>query len=105
MPTLDLAVYAGLLVIGLFALCATVLVLMRDKAYEPWHAAARWVWCPRYERWAWVEFTERVQTGLAIRRVRHCPLRHEGKRCGDGCAFDPAGTLRLQPEHRADRRA
>lgn len=105
MPTLNLAAYVGLLVVGLLGLCVTALVLMRDKAHEPWHVATHLVWCPRYERRARVEFTERVQTGMATRRVLHCSLRHEGERCGDGCAFEPVDTLRLEPAHRADRRA
>ena len=104
MPTLDLAAYAGVLVIGFWALCVTALVLMRDKAHEPWHAATHWVWCPRDERCARVEFRERVQTGLATRRVLHCPLRHEGERCGEGCAFEPVDTLSLEPERGADQR-
>ncbi len=68
MPTLDLAAYVGLLVVGLLGLCVTALVLLRDKAHDPWHVATHWVWCPRYERCARVEFTQRPSLPMRVRQ-------------------------------------
>jgi len=49
------------------------------------HPVTRSVWCARHKRRVMVEFTERVQTGMMLRRVRHCPVRRQGERCGEGC--------------------
>jgi len=41
MSTLDLAAQAGLMMVGLSALCLTVLVLIRKRSPEPARAAHR----------------------------------------------------------------
>ena len=87
MPTIDVAAYTGVFVIVLWAVVFGLLVYLRDPAHVAPHAVSRVVWCPQHERQVLVEFTERVQTGLAVRRVRHCPLRGPGERCGERCAW------------------
>jgi len=91
MATLDLASYAAVLVTFLLGVCIAILFFfMRDREHAPLHAVRRLVWCPRHERTAMVEFNERIQTGLALRTVRHCPLRRPGELCGEGCAWESA---------------
>jgi hypothetical protein len=85
---IDWSAYAGLLVAALLGLCVAVLVSMRDRTHAPPHIVHRRVRCPQHGRTAMVEFTERVQTGVALRSVRHCPLRREGEQCGEGCAWE-----------------
>jgi hypothetical protein len=89
MPTIDLAAYTGFLIVFLLVLCVVALVLMADTTSVAPHVVLRRVRCGRYGRTAQVEFTERIQCGLAIRTVRHCPLRHEGEHCGEACAWEP----------------
>jgi hypothetical protein len=89
MPTIDLAAYAGFLIVVLLALCFLALVLMADTTHAAPHVVVRRVRCGRYGRTAQVEFTERIQSGLSLRSVRHCPLRHEGERCGEACVWEP----------------
>ena len=93
MATLDLAPYAALLVTFLLAVCIAIMFFfMRDRAHAPLHTVQRLVWCPRYRRAAMVEFNERVQTGLAVRTVRHCSQRRPGELCGEGCVWE-AGSV------------
>jgi hypothetical protein len=89
MPTLDMAAYAGGVVFVLLAACFGLLALMRDPAHKAPHTVRRWVRCPQHDRSVLVEFTERVQTSMAYRSVRRCPIRGEGERCGEGCAWEP----------------
>lgn len=89
MPTIDLAAYAGVLIVVLLALCCLALVLMADTTHVAPHAVVRQVRCSRYGRIAQVEFIERVQSGLCLRSVRHCSLRRAGEHCGEACAWEP----------------
>jgi hypothetical protein len=89
MPTIDLAAYAGFLIVFMLALCLVALVLMADTTHVAPHMVLRRVHCGRYGRTAEVEFTERVQCGLALRSVRHCPLRRQGEDCGEACVWEP----------------
>jgi hypothetical protein len=86
MPALDLT---PVLVIGLLVVLLAVLVHLRDPHNVAPHAVSRWVWCAVHKRATVVEFSERVQTGIVLRRVRHCPLRRPGERCGDVCVWQP----------------
>ncbi len=98
MPTIDLSAYAGLLIIILLIGCFGALVLMRDRGHAAPRVVSHVVWCPRHRRTVAVEFNERVQTGMAFRTVRHCPLRAENERCGEGCVWEPAQPpLRAHP--------
>lgn len=88
MPSMDLAAYAGVIVVAIFGACVAALVAMRDTTHAAPHTVSRWVRCPRHERVAMVDFTERMQTGLAMRTVLHCPLRRPGESCGEGCRWE-----------------
>ena len=88
MPTIDYASYAGLMVIVSLAAIVAVLFYLRDPARVARHNVARAVRCPRHGRTVVVDFSERVQTGFAIRQVRHCPLRREGEDCGEDCVWE-----------------
>lgn len=90
MPTIDMAVYAplSLLVVILLAAFFAALVSMRDPIEDVPHLVSRWVWCAQHGRSVMVNFTERVQTGLVMRSVRHCPLQRPGERCGEACAWE-----------------
>jgi hypothetical protein len=88
MSGIDLTSYAPLMIIGLFALSVGLLFLMRDTTEVPPHEGSRWVRCPRYDQPARVDYIERVHTGLTIRNVRDCPLRHAGAKCRDECMWD-----------------
>lgn len=88
MPAVDWSAYTALLVTVLLGGCVAVLLSMLDREKVPLHDVRRRVWCPRHRRTAMVEFSERVQTGMAFRTVRHCPLRREGEQCGEGCAWE-----------------
>jgi hypothetical protein len=90
MPTVDLAAYTPLLVVILFAAFFAVLVSMRDPIKAAPHPVSRWVWCAPHGRSVMVDFTERTQTGLVMRSVRHCPLRRRGEHCGEACAWETA---------------
>lgn len=86
MPAIDLTpVLVVLLLLGLLG----VLVYLRDPVNVAPHSVTRWVWCAPHRRAAMVEFTERVQTGILLRRVRHCPLRRPGEHCGNVCVWKP----------------
>jgi hypothetical protein len=87
MSAIDLA--APVLVVVLLAVFFATLVYLRDPVRMGPRAVWRWVWCPRRGRTTMVEFTERVQTGMALRSVRQCPLRREGEPCGEECAWQP----------------
>jgi hypothetical protein len=88
MPDIDLAAYAPLMLILLLAVLTAVVVHMRDPASSPPHPVSRRVWCDVYRRVVTVEFTERVETGIALRAVRRCPLRPAGSRCGEACRWE-----------------
>ena len=88
MHMIDLAPYAGALIVVLMLLCFVALLSIIDTRHVPPHVVLRTVHCARYDRRADVVFDERVQTGLTIRTVRRCPLRREGERCGEACAWE-----------------
>lgn len=89
MSAIDLSACAGRLIVLLLAVRFGALVQMRDRDHVAPHLVSRLVWCPRHERTVWVNFTERVWTGMAYRTVRNCPLRTENARC-DECTWEPA---------------
>jgi len=88
MATLDLAALAPVLMVLLLVAFFAALFAMRDTTHAAPHVVSRRVWCSRHNRAAVVEFIERVQTGMAIRHVLHCPLRDEGERCGEACTWE-----------------
>jgi hypothetical protein len=88
MPALDWSAFMPVLVIVLLAGCGALLLSMLDRENVPLHEVRRRIWCPRHKRIAMVEFNERVQTGMAFRTVRHCPLRRQGEQCGEGCVWE-----------------
>lgn len=89
MHMIDLAPYTGILIILLLIVSFVAILSIVDTTYVAPHAVLRSVHCGRYGRNTQVEFTEQVQTGLEIRTVRSCPLRHEGERCGEACIWAP----------------
>jgi hypothetical protein len=89
MPAIGLTTASvGALVVVFLGVCVAALMSMWDRAHVPPHKVMRWVWCPRYERTARVDFIERVQTGFTVRKVEHCPLRRPGEHCGEGCVWE-----------------
>jgi hypothetical protein len=85
----------GLTVAVLLGMCVAALFAMRDRAHAAPHPVLRWVRCPRYGRTAYVEFIERMRTGIVTRTVQRCPLRRPGEGCGERCTWEP--TLHRAP--------
>jgi hypothetical protein len=88
MTWIDVSSFVALLVTLMLVGCVAALMSMLDRANQPLHVTRRLIWCPHYKRTTTVEFSERLQTGMALRTVRHCPLRREGEPCGEGCACE-----------------
>jgi len=78
----------------LLALCAAILVLMRDTDSVPPHPVSRTVWCAGRHRSAEVDFVESVVTGLVYRVVQRCSLRGPDGRCDEACRYEPVAPMR-----------
>jgi len=90
---LDPWAYAALLVAGLLVLCVAVIVALRDRSWAAPRRVSRWVWCPQHERAVMVDFSERMETGMLLRSVDHCPVRRPDERCGDLCILHPLVSI------------
>lgn len=81
----------------LLSLCLLALFEIRDRQWTPPHPVSESVWCPAHGQRVVVDFVERVETGLTLRSVEHCPLRGAGERCGEECRDVARSTLIANP--------
>ena len=82
------------------SVCLVILFRVRDTEWVPPHAVSESLWCPIHRRRVAVDLVERVETGLKLRSVEHCPLRGASERCDEECLDAARSTLIAKaPQH------